>query len=224
MGYYKNYSRYRRTEAKPRKEVPDFSKRLEKILQHESLLDNWSKDFLESLRTQYAKHSGLTDGQIGTLKKIEAKVSPDALQAASDWKEEYHSQWETKAKVVAEYYLASGEYWNDLAIKIKAGGVPARGPFMKMAGNKYAQAVVAAHEASPRFDVDSIAQLRANTNVMGKLRNVMVMIIRNDLVPHRSAKSGTKRYVVLPLGASDTQVVDEGDLMKKNKNGKVYVG
>jgi SNF2 family DNA or RNA helicase len=129
-------------------------------------------------------------------------------------------------KIVAEYYSRSG-YFSTLADNIlkSEGFVPTRREYTKMVENKYAQKVLDAHRADPKFDVNQVVQIRST---LGKniaehhlrhFRHRRCFVLANDL-PIKNSTAGAKRYSLLPMGSSDVIELDEKHLMKPNRKGK----
>ncbi len=219
MSYYRTRSTYA---AKPREEVPDFEKRWSDLRPKE-IEGSWGASFLDSIKEEYKKQAGLTFKQLRTFQKLEKAHSAEGKAADSAWSDEYRANYESDAKILVEHFDHPDValYWANVLDKCRAGAVPPRGPFLKMFGNKFSQAVIAAHKAEPKFSQGSVVQVRSNYSAK-PFQNVLCMVIKTDLVPIRVAKTGTKRYTLLPFGSQNPITLDEAYLMKKNKNGKVY--
>ena len=77
---------------------------------------------------------------------------------------------------------------------------------MKMRNNKYAKTVLEETNREPRFEDQSMIQIRSNVGItydskpIRKFRNRLCFVINNKL-PVRNPVNGGKRYKVLPLGA-----------------------
>jgi len=218
---------YRAARYKPStvEQNPKLGLRLEKI-RDETLLDHRSKEFLGSLLEFFNKKGGLTANQLVAFEKIESRFSPEEKAKLEVWKEEYLKNHVADTKIVAEYYSYSG-YFSNLADNIlkSEGFVPTRREYTKMVENKYAQKVLDAHRADPRFGVNQVVQIRSTAcrNVLEQhlrhFRHRRCFVLANDL-PIKNSTAGAKRYRLLPMGSSEPIELDEKHLMKPNRKGK----
>jgi hypothetical protein len=218
---------YRAARYKPStvEQNPKLGLRLEKI-KDEDALDHRSKEFLGSLLEFFNKKGGLTANQLVAFEKIESRFSPEEKAKLEVWKEEYLKNHVADTKIVAEYYSYNG-YFSNLADNIlkSEGFVPTRREYTKMVENKYAQKVLDAHRADPRFGVNQVVQIRSTVcrNVLEQhlrhFRHRRCFVLANDL-PIKNSTAGAKRYRLLPMGSSEPIELDEKHLMKPNRKGK----
>lgn len=216
--YNKNY------QSKPIKENPELGSRLEKIKKEN--LDQNTIAFVDSLLDFFKKKGGLTEKQLAYFEKIESRFSPHEKVKFELWKKEYKKYYFEKAKIVAKYYSRTG-YFTILAAKIleDENFVPSKKELKRMIMNKYADKVLEASRAEPKFINNAMVQVRStvgNTVLdrhLRPLRSRLAFVLANNL-PIVNATAGAKRYKVLPMGASEPVDLDEKHLMKPNKKGK----
>ena len=214
----------KRNQPAPIKENPTLGPRLEKIKKEE--ISPGTLDFLDSLLDFFKKRGGLTQNQLNSFEKIESRFSPQEKAKFNLWKEEYRKSHAEDAKVIAKYYSYTG-YFTTLSKKIleDESFVPTKKEFNKMVKNNYAEKVLDAYKAEPRFEVNAMVQIRSTVDKTGDcrwlspMRSRLCFVLANDL-PIRTATAGAKRYKVLPMGATDPVEIDEKHLMKPNKKGK----
>lgn len=224
MNWSRSYAGYSRSAPKEVKENPTLGPRLEKI-KKENLAAN-TREFVESLFDFFNKRGGLTENQLTSFEKIESRWSPQERVKLKIWEKEYRDDHLDDAKIVAEYYSYTG-YFSTIAGKILTDEtfVPPQKNFNRMMKNKYAAKILEAHKAEPRFNKNSLVQLRSTVGTtssdmnLRSLRSRLCFVLANDL-PIRNATAGAKRYRVLPMGSSDPVELDEKHLMKPNKKGK----
>ena len=224
MSWSRTYAGYSRRAPKEVKENPTLGPRIEKI-KKENLAPN-TRDFVESLLEFFNKRGGLTENQLIGFEKIESRWSPQEKVKLEIWEKEYRTEHLTDAKIIAEYYSRTG-YFSTVASHIITDEtfVPSQKTFNRMMKNKYAEKVLVAHKAEPRFIKNSMVQLRASVGAttierhLRSLKSRICFVLANDL-PIRNATAGAKRYKVLPMGSTDPIEIDEKHLMKPNKKGK----
>ena len=174
---------------------------------------SWDEGFVESLTKQVKSNRQLSEKQLSVLSKIEARYSPEAVAAVAEWKKQYSSSGEMQlnAKIVASYYIETG-YYADLATNILETPkfVPTEKQYRAITGNKYAQKVLHAWFAEPKFTSGSYVYFRANAPGAvrrGQTRPSVVLKV-NATYPKTAAK-GTKVYQVLPFGNAVPVLVEE---------------
>ena len=93
-----------------------------------------------------------------------------------------------------------------------------------MVKNKYAQKVLASHNAPAKYPAGSLVTFRANAPSNSRYldgaylkRNVTLMVIEADAAPITSAARGAKVYKLLPVGKATTLMVEERHIMKARK-------
>jgi hypothetical protein len=204
------------------REDPGLRSRLDKILNE--VLNNETRNFVNSLSDFYDKNQGLSERQLASFEKIESRFSPQEKEALANWTKTYQDEHLEDAKIIAKYYTHTG-YYREIADKIVKidNYIPNRAHFLKMLNNKYAQKVLELHRGQPRFAEQEMIQIRSNyrdevRRAFHAARNRLCFVISNSL-PIKNAVAGGKRYAVLPIGYDRVIEVEERDIMKPNKNG-----
>ena len=125
-------------------------------------------------------------------------------------------------KVLSRYYETTG-YFAKYIRKIAVGTVLNSNEYQRMCTNKYAQKVLTAHNAVPKYPIGTLVDLRAQhseTNEDGtgvyKRAPLGLLILSTD-EPILSAAVGAKRYKVVPLGNSEPFYIEERYLKKRKK-------
>ena len=190
----------------------------------------WEQGFFESVKSQFEKRHTLSPRQIEIVQKIAEKFSPEAIKERESW----YSSWdEDKAetlRVCADYYLGTG-YFRDIVERVKTEKdfIPTPKIYKSMCQNKYADKVMDAYRAEPKFPVGSLATLRA-----AKSRSVAYMVTKRDWLslceinvlilstdePIVSAAAGAKRYKCTIVGGTDTFFCEERDMKKMKRKKK----
>ena len=90
-----------------------------------------------------------------------------------------------------------------------------------MVKNKYAQKVLASHNAPAKYSAGSLVTFRANAPAGSRYldgaylkRHVTMMVIETDAAPITSAARGAKVYKLLPVGKATTLMAEERHIMK----------
>jgi hypothetical protein len=198
--------------------------RIKKLL-GESLNDD-TVNFLKSIRDHWNDRGYLTPNQQHSLEKVESRFSPQEKEKFENWKRKYLKSYKKEAKIVARYYIQTG-YYVTSARKILNDDsyIPTEKQYKRMVENKYAQKILTATYATPKFDIDQVVQVRSNISSVWEYRdlkgyeNRLSFVIANDL-PVVNAVKGSKRYEILPMGATEIIEIDERFLMKPNKRGQ----
>jgi len=191
-----------------------------------SQASQWEQGFFESVKSQFDKKHSLSVKQIETVQKIAAKFTPEALREREAWYESFGDTQKENLRVCAEYYKGSG-YFRDLVEKVLTDSdyIPTPALYKKFVENKYAEKVLEAYRAEPKFPVGSLATLRKvrsngymaeNGHAPWADVNVMVLSTNEPIV---SSARGCKRYRCIMVGSPVTLYCEERDL-KKMKGGK----
>ena len=208
----------------------DIKNMIEALSDYIPQASKWEQGFFESVKSQFEKRHTLSTRQIEIVQKIAEKFSPEAVKERESW----YSSWdEAKAetlRVCADYYLGTG-YFRDVVERVKTEKdfIPTPKLFKSMCQNKYAEKVMDAYRAEPKFPVGSLATLRAaksrNIAYMANKRDwlgddeINVLILTTD-EPVVSAAAGAKRYKCMIVGGTDTFFCEERDLKKMKRKKK----
>ena len=190
----------------------------------------WEQGFFESVKSQFEKRHTLSPRQIEIVQKIAEKFSPEAIKERESWYSSWDEEKAETLRVCVDYYIGTG-YFRDVIEKVKTEKdfVPTPKTFKSMCQNKYAEKIMAAYRAEPKFPVGSLATLRA-----AKSRNIAYMANKRDWLgdkeinvlilttgaPIVSAAAGAKRYKVMMVGGIDTFYCEERDLKKMKRKKK----
>ena len=185
---------------------------------------SWAAGFVESLTSQVKGDRRLSERQLQILKKIEAEHDDAAMAERQKWVENYKNDPTLRADalVVAKYYLSTG-YFRDTAISVTEDEsfIPTFSQYNKMVKNKYAQKVLASHNAPAKYEVGSLVTFRANAPSGVRYldgayikRTITLMVIETDAAPITSAARGAKVYKLLPVGKASTMMFEERHIMK----------
>ena len=166
----------------------------------------------------------LSERQLQILKKIEAEHDDAAMAERQKWVESYKNDPTLRADaiVVANYYLSTG-YFRDTAKMVTEDEsfIPTYSQYNKMVKNKYAQKVLASHNAPAKYPAGSLVTFRASAPSGVRYldgaylkRAVTLMVIETDAAPVTSAARGAKIYKLLPVGKATTVMVEERHIMK----------
>ena len=175
--------------------------------------NKWASGFVMSLSQQVQGGRDLSDKQIAMLEKIERENSDEAIAARQTWHLDYDDDKRLRAMVAAYYYRANGGYFRDLVNKILENPdfVPTQRQYRSITENKYAQKVLDAHFAAPKYAVGSFVAMRSSAPwaCRSGAGNKPCVVIQTDAAPVVSAARGVKRYKVLPIGSARPIIVEE---------------
>ena len=200
-----------------------------------SVCGGWDRSFLESIMDQLAKGRQLSVKQKQTLGKVLARNDEESQKTHDGWEDEYLENYREDAMVLAAYHSRQ-PYYRPMASDILAGQTPQRFKFLKMYNNKYSKKVLAAHEAEPRFSVSDHVLPRANMspykdieveidNISYDMRSGGVSRFKKnggfimEVCPEiYSHAKGSKRYKILPIGATIPLIIEERHLKRSRKS------
>ena len=194
--------------------------------------DQWATDFLASIGEGYDKYGRVTPKQYQWLKKIEHKHDPKRKQEAKQWEAGFTDDMRMKMRLLAEIQKEENKnngnrYWADLVEKVLNDDtfIPTENQYRKFTENKYAKGKLEAYTGKAKFakgDVVSPSSQyrgRINTNSF----TAAIVIEANHKAPTSYAK-GSKKYLILPHGATAAITVEERELKKyrapKKKKGE----
>ena len=198
--------------------------RLERI-QTKNITD-WEKGFMESLLGQVNKGHKLSQKQLEILSKTENKHSDEAVAKRNAWQAQWDDKKQEIAVICAHYYLGAG-YFSDLARNLISNEkfIPTEKQFNAMCKNKYAQKVIDATFAEPKYEVGSMVSIRKTCGAdayLGRypLRQMVeapVIIVGVGNKPVLSASKGAKVYQILPIGTAEAYYIEERHLKRFKK-------
>jgi len=221
---YRQYKK-NRTIKKDLNETRKLVDRIEKTAaQGISILTDWERNFLSSVRENAEKWGRLSSKQHDIFQRIEKKVDPANIKAVNDWRANYTDEMRQKATFAAKYYKANPPYYGEVADRILNDSeyiLPEK-LYRKMVENKYVSRAFENVEAPALYPAGSLATVRNNGTTAGlrrlyTLRDKNVLIISIDEHTLNSTK-GSKKYTVLPVGATETIKVEERHLKKAKKS------
>ncbi len=82
----------------------DFTNRLKKLIEITDL-NEWTKDFLESISDYYMRKGSISEKQMKVFEKIECQHRDEARARREAWHDSYNEEMRDIAKVCANYYL-----------------------------------------------------------------------------------------------------------------------
>ena len=171
----------------------------------------WEQGFFESVKSQFDKKYSLSVKQVETIQKIAGKFTPEAIRERESWYESFGELQKENLRICAEYYKGSG-YFRDLVERVLSDSdyIPTPALYKKFVENKYAEKVLDAYRAEPKFPVGSLATLRKvrsngymaeNGHAPWADVNVMVLSTNEPIV---SSAKGCKRYRCIMVGSPVT--------------------
>ena len=189
--------------------------------------NSWASGFVESLTNQVTADRRLSERQIETLKKIESEHTPALLLERQGWVEAYKNDptLRERAVIVANYYKTTG-YFQSVVSPLLSDDtfVPTLSQYNKIVKNKYAQKVLAAHDAPAKYQDGALVQFRASAPWSSRscdgthlTRTCPMVVIAANVAPIISAARGAKVYRLLPVGKAVTIEVEERHIMKARK-------
>lgn len=197
-----------------------------------SVCGGWDRGFLESILEQLAKGRSLSVKQKQSIGKVLARNDADAQGIHNNWQTEYVEKYKEEGIVLATYHSRQ-PYYKPMAADILAGRIPEYKKFLRMYNNKYSQKVLAAHKQDARYAVSAHVDARANLNafkdieithlawttqssVVAKFKKHggFIMEVRPEIYSHAK---GSKRYKILPIGATIPVIIEERHLKLHRK-------
>jgi len=181
---------------------------------------SWDASFVESLIQQEASRD-LSARQIEILGEIEGRHTDELLAERLAWANGGYGELEReRLRVACNYYRTTG-YYSTITSRYATEDdyVPTKDEYDRLVDNKYSRKVIAAHEAAPKYAAGSLVEIRATApsvrrrqsdGTMMKVGVACVVIGTSE--PIISAAKGCKRYKVLPVGSTQTYLVEERDV------------
>ena len=194
----------------------------------------WDRGFLESVLSQIDKGRRLSARQNEILEQVLARNTTEDQQRHERWEGDYISHYQERAKIVAVYY-ARQPYYRDIAKDILNDVIPDHKQFIRMFENKYAKKVLEEFDRPAKYERGTYVMPRANfssrsadfgdgavlpwadsNNVVTKFDKNGGFIMEVCKEIYSSAKN-SKRYKILPVGATIPFTVEERHIKIKRK-------
>lgn len=217
------------------------------ILQLECLLDRvyensepqeelWDKSFLESVLEQ-RKKGKLSDAQLRTILKIEAKYTDMSIAEKQYWKECWSAYHRDLCLKAAYYYNANKPYFGSIVQRVlsdKESFILNEADFLKLTNNKYSLKVLKNYEEELKFKVGDAIQIRATNKIdianasvddysypnriaRRKMVDKVGFVIKTDAKPVTRCARGSRVYQILLTGESAPIYAHESDLKRVKK-------
>ena len=184
-------------------------------------LNDWSRGFLESVKSQLDRKGQLSEKQVGIVKKIEAENNEDAQKKREDWLFSYSDEKKQIAKICATYYHATGDYYRLLASRIltEVDFIPSEKQWKAMCDNKYAAKVLKATFEEPLYPAGTLVSLRSSApwRIKDASPQGIFLVVQTDAQPVISACKGAKIYKVMPVGSATSYIIEERHIKKMKK-------
>ena len=184
---------------------------LKALLEKPELTDR-DRAFAESLRNGLARWGNLSEKQQYALTKLNERYSEEGRAKRAEWAATYAENHKPAAVIAAQYYAANPPYYGDLARKIlnDEGFVPSEKQYRSITENKYAQKVIPAALAEPKYAVNALNEARTSSS--RHIRGKKAFVLKVDAAPVTSAAKGVKKYLVLPVGEAVPVLVEEREI------------
>lgn len=182
-----------------------------------------ARQFVLSLRSWRDANRVLTKNQVRALNHIEKSYLNPATNSRSAWQQQWSPHKKEIATICAEYYAENPPYFNDLSHRIlnEEFFIPTEIEFNKLTENKYAKKVLSEHYSTPLYTEAAMVCLRipaARRLDMPELKDIPLMILKTNAASIIRAASGSKRYLVLPIGSDAPFLIEERDIKKYKIN------
>ena len=197
-------------------------------------------DFLKNMRTQLSSGRSMSPGQNKYVSDIEKHCSPQNIDDAMKWIDNYSDDLREIAVLCAQYYdnqEIGGNYFVEIRKRVldnPKGHVLSKNDFSKMCMNKYAQKVIEENKTPAIFAPGQVVSVRSSNRLdmspaetrEEKRRNynlyrraargekVMVVILKVNARPMYRSTKGGKVYKILPIGETQPLFACEKDLKK----------
>ncbi len=196
--------------------------------------DMWEKGFLESVLEQSKKRDYLSENQIRTIDKIQAKYTDVAIAEKQYWKDSWSAYHRDLSLKAAYYYNANKPYFSNIVHRVlsdKENFFLPESDFLKLTNNKYSLKVLKNYEEDLKFSVGDTVQIRATNKIdvanmsadgfsypNKKLRREMIdkvgFVIKTDARPVTRAARGSRMYQILITGEVAPIYAHESDLKR----------
>jgi hypothetical protein len=182
---------------------------------------SWDAGFVESLIRQEVQGRNLSDSQITTLEKVEIRHTDELVIERQTWLASgYGSIERLRMRLACQYYGRNG-YYSTITTRFfsEENYIPSKEQYDKVVNNKYAQKVITAWDTPPKYPAGTLVQVRSTAahsrlrqQNSASLRTSAVCVVISTTEPIVNAAKGCKRYKVLPVGSTQTYLVEERDI------------
>jgi hypothetical protein len=190
---------------------PEIIEALKDLLSNKIVASNTTK-FLQSLNDQYEQYGTLTEKQLEAIQTVHERYENREKEAAGF---EYTPEKKARAIICAQYYKNTA-YFTQLAENVltKEDFVPTPREYASMCTNRYANKIVAATIAPPKYRVGSYVRLRSNAlwKMRETMRDTPAIVLKANHAPVKDPAKGAKRYLILFFGNSKPYDVQERHL------------
>lgn len=194
---------------------PAIGQRIQNVLS-KSGLNDWEKNFLNSIGEFFGKKLRLSHGQYYHLVKIESKFSDEKVEAEKSFQDTFTDEMRSDMVLIAKIYdELKSPYFRDIRKHIadNPNYIPTKDVYEKFVCSKYAVGYLANAKAKPKFAVgDTVVPSSQYQEDYLTKRFTAAIIIDNDSVLPASHAKGAKRYIILPYGETNTKIVEEREL------------
>ena len=227
MAYFRRYTprsnTYYNTQSVVRDTVPQYTEqeltdstldqRISNVLGNNSIND-WEKNFLQSIFVYFAGKKRLSVGQYATFKKIEDKHSEAALAAKNEFTDNFTEEKRNDIRIVASIYRETNSVYHRALIDLvldKDDFVPSTTQWQRLMENKYAQGYLQNAKSIAKYNIGDTV----TPSSLGKhlIWTHAIVIDNAGILPHTHAVGG-KRYSLLPYGEMNTCFVEEREIKK----------
>ena len=177
----------------------------------------WADTFSLSLLKQAQTGATLSDRQLSCLRQIEEGWTEAKLKARQSWDQNFSPDMRERFKVAIEYYRKEGYYNNIVsAHRRNPEKIPTQAEYERLTENKYAVKVLTGYFGSPKFEAGSMVALRVSAGwaLSQKFPSTIGVVIQPNAMIPASACRGNKVYKLLPVGGTQTVLVEERHLKK----------
>lgn len=190
------------------------AERIQKLVENPNL-NNWEKNFANSVSSYFQRHGRVSNKQWALVQKIEANYSPEVIAQRQAWKDNWSEEQQFRWQTALSYYDANPPYYQELVARYATGGIPTEKEYRKLVENKYVQNVIATIQSEPLYSVGSLVQVRKTAKGgFYRLRNQFALVVDNN-GPVTSATKGARTYSILPFGEAAPIKIQERWLKKK---------
>jgi len=177
----------------------------------------WADTFSLSLLKQARTGATLSPKQTNVLGQIEDGWTEAKLKARQSWDQNFTTDMRERFKVSLEYYKKEGYYSNMVStFRRHPLKIPTQAEYERLTENKYAAKVLAGYFGAPKFEAGTMVALRvsAGWGLSQKFPSTIGVVIQPNAMVPASACRGNKVYKLLPVGGTQTVLVEERHLKK----------